>query len=216
MFKYHIENLKNLDMLTIEQLDKLVMKTFPNSLTLEQIKQQYVDVPFSVFFVKSGGSIVFLSLIFSSRPTLYFYYICVPKEYRQTGIFKRAMTYIKPKYSQQGYTRFALDASEEKNSHMNQKKRIDIFMHMGFKISNRKNPSPFQQHADPRTYLLTTLGKAELLEQLSEQYIVLLNGEKRTITLKQIKGCVSDLMSDTPDLCPMIMNIAPRTRRLGI
>jgi len=219
MFRYFIKSLNKLDQPTLLLLDELVVKTFPNSLTLQQIKNQYSGVPFSVFYVKNEGSIILCSLIFSSRPTLYLYYISVPKEFRSTGVFKRALIYLKAKFIGLGYKKFALDASEEKDAHMNQKKRIQIFLHLGFRLSNRKNPSPFVKHADPKTYVLTNSGKAELLEVIGNQYIVLLNGEKKTITLNQIKGCVADLWSDIPDLCPMIMQLPlPRnkTRRLRI
>ena len=207
MFRYYIQNLNKIDQANLILLDELVVKTFPNSLTLEQIKNQYIDVPFSVFFIKNKGDLVFCSLIFSSRPTLYLYYICVPKAYRSTGVFRKALGYLKSKFIELGYKKFALDASEEKDAHMNQKKRIQIFLHMGFRLSNRKNPSPFVKHADPKTYLVTNSGKAELLEVLGDQYIILLNGEKKTITLDSIKGCVSDLWSDLPDLCPMTMQL---------
>ena len=204
---------------TLLLLDELVIKTFPNSLTLGQIKNQYIGVPFSVFFVKSEGSLIFCSLIFSSRPTLYLYYICVPKELRSSGIFKRALSYIKSKFIEQGYKKLALDASDEKDGLMNQKKRLEIFSRLGFRISNRKNPSPFEQHSDPKTYLVTNFGGGELIEQMGDSYVVLLNGEKKTITLNQIKGCVSDLWSNTPDLCPMILKLPlskNKTRRLRV
>lgn len=207
MYRYYIKHLKNIDSTTLEKLDILVINSFPNSLTLEEIKKQYADTPFSVFYIIEERSIVFCSLIFSKRPTLYLYYICVPKDLQGTGVLKRALKYIKPKFSKLGYTKLALDASEEKDAYMNQKKRIQIFMNLGFKKSPLKNPSPFQTHADPKTYLDTTLGKGELVQVVDDMYIVLLNGEKKAIRLNQIRGCISDLWSDTPDICPMNMDL---------
>ena len=37
----------------------------------------------------------------------------------------------------------------------------------------------------------------------AQLYYVLLNGEKRTIYLADILGCVDDMNSAGPDLCPM-------------
>jgi len=207
MFRYHIKNLNEISQTDLENLDILIRKSFPGSLTLSDIRQQYMNVPFSVFFVKQQAVVMFCSLLFPSHPTLYLYYICVPKEFRSTGIFTRALKYLKPLFMRQGYTKFGLDASEEKNSHMNQKKRIAIFLKMGFRLSPLKNPSPFIENTDPKTYVNTSVGVGELVEQIGDDYIILLNGLRRPLKIHQIKGCVSDLSSLEPDLCPMIMTV---------
>ena len=213
MFRYDIKPLKTLDQESLEELDKLVIKTFPNSLTLAQIKQQYSSVPFSVFFVSNSGKIMLVSLLLPSNPTLYLYYICVPKQFRSQGIFKRALKYLKEVFLKQKYTSFALDASEESDNKMNQKKRLVIFSNLGFRLSSYKNPSPFESHDDPKTYVVTNQGKGELVEQVGDKYIVLLNYQKQEFSLNQIKGCVSDLWSDAPDLCPLTMKLAPTVSR---
>ena len=210
MFRYYIENLNELSQEAVDELDILIRKSFPGSLTLSDIRQQYKSVPFSVCFVKNQNTLIFCSLLFASHPTLYLYYICVPKEFRSTGVFKRALKYLKQVFAKRKYTRFALDASEEKDAHMNQKKRINIFLSLGFRISPLKNPSPFIEHTDPKTYVRTSVGTGELVEQIGDEYFVLLNDKRRSLTLNQIKGCISDLSSSDPDLCPMTMSIVPK------
>jgi hypothetical protein len=212
MFRYYIINLNSLEQDLLEELDTIVKVVFPNSMTLSQIKQEYTTVPFSVFFVKNEGQIIYCSLILSSHPTLYIYYICVPKKFRSSGVFKRALRYLKHMYSKNGFTSFALDASEESDPNMNQQKRLVIFSSLGFRLSKLKNKSPFKKHDDPKTYVVTLFGKGQLLEQQGDRYVALINGEKKALNLKQIKGCVSDMMSENPDICPMIMKLNQNQR----
>lgn len=207
MFRYHIKTLNEMSKDLLEEIDILIRKSFPDSTTLSDIRQQYMQVPFSVFYIKNQNTIIFVSLLFSSHPTLYLYYICVPKEFRSTGVFKRALKYLKSLFTKRGYTKFALDASEERNVNMNQKKRIAIFLSLGFRISPLKNPSPFLLHTDPKTYVNTSVGVGELVEQIGDNYIVLLNEKKKTLKLEQIKGFLSDPSSSVPDVCPMIMTL---------
>ena len=207
MFRYYIKNLNMLEQDVLEELDTIVKVIFPNSMTLLQIKQEYTSVPFSVFFVKNDGQVIYCSLILSSHPTLYMYYICVPEKFRSSGVFKKAFRYLKHMYTKNGFTSFALDASEESDPNMNQQKRLLIFSSMGFRLSKLKNKSPFKKHDDPKTYIVTSFGKGELLDRQGDQYLALINGEKKTLNLKQIKGCVSDMMSENPDICPMVMKL---------
>jgi hypothetical protein len=204
----HIKSLNSIDLATLEKMDVLCEEAFPNSSTLTDIKNTYSKVPFLLYYVTNlGGEIHYLTLMLPKYPTLYLYYICVPKAYRGNGIFKRAFKYLRATYIKKGYRYFALDASEESVSDTNQAQRLKIFSSFGFILSPLKNPSPFVNNADPHNYVLTKFGKGQLMEHKAGKYRVLINGNSRLVNLEDITGCVSDLSSDQPLICPMKMGL---------
>lgn len=210
MFRYFIKNINDLEHDCFEKLDSLTKACFPNSLSLSDMKHKYSTIPLLVFYIKHNKEYIYFTLLYDKRPTLYIYYICVPIQYRGKGILKRAIKYLKTVYSKKSYTSFALDASEEQESQMDQKTRIQIFSKMGFYISHLKNESPFEKHKDPKTYVVTSSGKGLLTEKKGNQYYVLINGVNAPFLIGQIDGCLSDMFSDEPDICPMKMDLLRR------
>lgn len=204
-----IKPLSSIDSVTLVKMDALCKEAFPNSSNLTQIKNSYSNVPFLLYYVTSSdGEILYLTLMLQKYPTLYLYYICVPKAHRGSGVFKRAFKYLRTAYVKKGYRYFALDASEESVSDTNLTQRLKIFTSFGFNLSSLKNPSPFITYADPHTYLVTKFGKGHLLGSRAGKYRVSINGVSTLIDLEDITGCVSDLSSDVPLICPMKMALA--------
>ena len=206
MVKYFIRDLDKLDSQDYTDISSLFQVSFPNSVGLDGLVKNYKHVGFSMFFAKENNNITFVSLILAKRPTLYLYYVCVNPESRGSGVFKRAYKELRAIYLKKGFTTFALDASEEENvpPGITQTKRIQIFNRLGFHIVTKKNPNPFKPHTgDLQTYVILKEGKAQLLTRNSNQYLVLLNGVKKAVGLGDILGCVDDMGSDGPDVCPM-------------
>jgi len=206
MVKYFIKDLHDLDSQDYADISSLFQVSFPNSVGLDGLISDYKHVGFSLFFAKSNNKVIFVTLILAKRPTLYLYYVCVCPESRGSGIFKRAYKELKAIYLKKGFTTFALDASEEENvpPGMTQAKRIQIFNRLGFHIVPKKNPNPFKPHTgDLKTYVILKEGKAQLLSRNSNQYLILINGVKKAVGLGDILGCVDDMGSVGPDICPM-------------
>jgi len=207
----HIISLNSIDLATLEKMDTLCQEAFPYSSTITDIKNSYGHVPFLLYYVTNTSSeIQYLTLMLQKYPTLYLYYICVPKKYRGAGVFKRAFNYLRSTYIKKGYRYFALDASEESVSDTNQAQRLKIFSSLGFRISPLKNPSPFSNNTDPNNYLVTKFGKGRLVEYKAGKYRVFINGKSHLLNLDDITGCVSDLSSDTPLICSMKMALSNR------
>jgi len=206
MIKYFIKDLQGLDYQDYTDISSLFQVSFPNSIGLDGLIENYKHVGFFLFFARENTKLTFVSLILAKRPTLYLYYVCVNPESRGSGVFKRAYKQLRTIYLKKGFTTFALDASEEENvpPGMTQPKRIQIFNRLGFHIVAKKNPNPFKPHTgDLQTYVILKEGKAQLLSRNSNQYLVLLNGVKKTVGLGDILGCVDDMDSVGPDVCPM-------------
>jgi hypothetical protein len=204
----HIISLNSIDLATLEKMDVLCKEAFPYSSNMTAIKNSYGNIPFLLYYItNSNGEILYLTLMLQKYPTLYLYYICVPKAYRGEGVFKRAFNYLRSAYIKKGYRYFALDASEESVSDTDQAQRLKIFSSFGFNLAPMKNPSPFVNNADPNNYLLTKFGKGRLVEHKAGKYLVLINGKGLLLNLEDITGCVSDLSSDAPLICPMKMQL---------
>ena len=206
MVKYFFRDLQNLEPQDYEDIANLFQVSFPNSVGLDGLISDYKHFGFTLFFARENNKLTFVTLILAKRPTLYLYYVCVNPESRGSGVFKRAYKELRAIYLKKGFTTFGLDASEEENvpPGITQAKRINIFNRLGFHIVPKKNPNPFKPHTgDLQTYVILKEGKAKLLSRNSNQYHVLLNGEKKTVGLADILGCVDDMNSAGPDLCPM-------------
>lgn len=204
----HIKPLNSIDEITLGKMDALCMEAFPNSSNITQIKNSYSYIPFLLYYVtSSSGEILYLTLMLQKYPTLYLYYISVPKAHRGSGVFKRAFKYLRTAYVKKGYRYFALDASEESVSDTSQAQRLKIFTSFGFSLTSLKNPSPFITYADPHTYLVTKFGKGRLLGGRAGKYRVSINGMSRLMNLEDITGCVSDLSSNEQLICPMKMSL---------
>jgi hypothetical protein len=209
MVKYFIRDLDKLEPQEYTDISSLFQVSFPNSVGLDGLVKDFIHVGFSLFFAKTDNKVSFVTLILAKRPTLYLYYVCVCPESRGSGVFKRAFKELKSIYLKKGFTTFGLDASEEENvpPGMTQAKRIQIFNRLGFHIVPKKNPNPFKQNTgDLHTYVSLKEGQARLLSRTGNIYSVLMNGVQKSVVLSDILGCVEDMKSSEPDLCPMLTN----------
>ena len=216
MVKYFFRDLDKLEAQEYADISSLFQVSFPNSVGLDGLVKDYKHVGFVLFFAKSNNKVIFVSLILAKRPTLYLYYVCVCPESRGSGVFKKAYKELRAIYLKKGFTTFGLDASEEENvpPGMTQAKRIQIFNQLGFHIVPKKNPNPFKPHTgDPHTYVILKTGKAQLINRTGNNYTVLLNGVENNVVLADILGCVDDMNSVGPDLCPM--RTTPITKKGG-
>lgn len=216
MLHNYIEKLRTLSTEELLNIDKVIVESFPNSMTLTQIKAGFLNVPFSVYFVKKDENIVFCALILSKYPTLYLYYICVPKLVRGSGMFKKCFSYLKRLYIKKGYRYFALDASDEVGQNINQQVRLQIFSKMGFRISVKKNPSPFVKYDDMNTYLVTKKGTGRLIKFLNNRYLISINDTQFYLALDDISYSVSHIDSTESEVCPMKLSLlATKTRKIN-
>jgi hypothetical protein len=218
MIKYFLKDLQNIDQQDFDDISELFMVSFPNSVGLSGLINGHKQTPFSLFFARKDSLLIFVSLVFPSHPTLYLYYVCVNPNFRGTGVFKHAFRRLKTIYTKKGYTTYALDVSQEENvpPGITQAKRLQIFNRLGFHLVPFKNPSPFTKHANLNTYVTLKSGRGQLLERYGDTYKILMtDGNVKKVGLGDILGCLDDLDSVGPDLCPMqtVSSIVGGTRR---
>jgi len=206
MIKYFLKDLQNIGKRDLDDISALLTVSFPNSVGLSGLINDYKETPFSLFFARKDSTLIFVSLILPSHPTLYLYYVCVNPDFRGAGVFKNAFHHLKTIYAKKGYTTYALDASQEENvpPGITQAKRLQIFNRLGFHLFLFKNPSPFTKYVNKNTYVSLRTGRGQLLERYDGTYKVLMtDGTIKKVGLKDILGCLDDLDSIGPDLCPM-------------
>jgi hypothetical protein len=160
-----------------------------------------------LYMFEDETPVYFLLLdLFEKHKTLYIHDVCVNKEHRGKGIFKKSMGFLKRHYSKKGFTKFTLDASfSKKEAGLDQKARIHIFHSAGFNINTETGyfTKSGEYKVIKTNVLLDTGERVELQKMVGDKYLAKNKEGTHLVQIDQIEKCFD---AEGKQLsCPMIL-----------
>ena len=185
-YNYFIENIKNINDDILHKLDENqsnCWKITEQNSSLNRKKYNY-----DVMYMIENDKIIFSTYInvYKKHNYIYLNSVCASNEYRGKGLLRKALNFIKDYYKKLGFASIKLNAGNENDNGLNQKKRIEIFNKVGFEID------PILDYYDNDNYIQT---KTKV--KLDNGKIVEYNKDIKN----QVEKCYYD---STEYACPMI------------
>jgi hypothetical protein len=216
-----IQNIKNVTDEILDSLNNMMNRNCQaGKFRLRNIRAMYSTNTDILYVLENTEPVYFLLLdLFTKHKTVYIHDVCVGKQNRGKGLFKKSLASIAKHYGKKGFTSLTLDASDSnKEEGLNQKARIHIFHSAGFDIN--LETGYFTESGDYEI-IDTTVGLDDgqivtLKSKTGKSYKALdKDGNPITIDISQIANCYD---GDSKQIsCPMIMTIAKnggkKTRR---
>ena len=189
-YSYFIENIKNINDDILKKLDKSqsdCWKITEMNSSISRKKQNY-----DVMYMIENDKIIFSTYInvYKKHKFVYLHSVCALNEYRGKGLFRKALDYIKDYYKKLGFASIKLNAGNEVENGLNQKKRVEIFNKVGFEID------PILDYYDDNGNYKQTKTKVKLDNGKIVEYN------------KDIKNQVEKCYHDSTEYpCPMILEL---------
>lgn len=207
-----IHKIKDVSDKILQKLDTLInTHCQPGKFTLTDIRDKYSKNMELLYLFENDIPLYCLLLdIFPKHKSVYIHDVCVNKEERGKGLFKKSLSLLKSHYSKLGFKTFTLDASDStKETGLDQKARIHIFHSAGFDINTETGL--FNQSGNYELFKtivsLDDGSKFELQSCDGDNYVVKpINGkETQTINIKQIVHCYDANLNQIS--CPMRLTL---------
>ena len=202
-------NIKDVSDTILNKLDKMINRDCQISkYSLLQLRDFAKNTDIAYIIKKNTPIYVVLLDVFPKHKMVYIHDVCVNKQHRGKGTFKKSLLFLKNYYAEKGYTHFTLDASESiKEEELDQKSRIHIFHSAGFDINTKTGYfTKSGNYNTIKTIVLLDNGETVTIQkQVGDRYFVKDATEKGYfINIDQIEKCFS---SDKKQIaCPMIMH----------
>jgi hypothetical protein len=137
-YEYIIDEIYNYKYEYLEEIDKFLTNNCFDTqrYSLNELKVRYSTDNIQLMIMNENNNVVYACLLWISGNNIYLSSICVSNDKRSQGIFKKAMIFLAKYYSKsQNNIIFNLHADKERTNNLNQKKRIEIYSHVGFYIN---------------------------------------------------------------------------------
>jgi len=213
-----IHNIKDVSDSILNKLDIMTNRDCqPGVFKLKELRDHHSKNTDILYIIEDDTPIYFLLLdLYPKHKTVYIHDVCVNKNQRGKGTFKKSLEFLKDHYAKKGYKSFTLDASDsEKEAHLNQKSRIHIFHSAGFDINTETGY--FENSTDYKIIktrlLLSNNDKVTVQKKRGLKYQVRnKTGKNYYTTIDQVEKCYN--AKDKQISCPMIMQIKRKRHTL--